>query len=185
MVALVILERINRSFYLMMALVQKRPWVSKEEIMLSDYLSAKDIIFIEDESRDAAINTLVDHLCSLKRIEDKQTFLDAVIGRERIVSTGIGNGVAIPHAKIDSLHDFVLTIGIHKKEGIDWNALDGAHVKVIFLIGGPSLDQKKYLKILSHLTSLLKEERFRKALFFYKDPEEILKIFKNYDRYLS
>lgn len=169
----------------MMALMQRRPWVNKEQIMLSDYINAQDILFIEEDSRDAAIKTLVDHLCLQNRIEDKQTFLEAVISREKIVSTGIGNGVAIPHAKIESLQDFVLAIGIHKKEGIEWNSLDGARVKVIFLIGGPSLDQKKYLKILSHLTSLLKEERFRKALFFYKDPEEILKIFKNYDRYMS
>lgn len=153
--------------------------------MLSEYLTAQDIVFLDDASRDDAIKTLVDHVCKLYNLYQSQAFFEAVIDRERIVSTGIGNGVAIPHAKIDSLQDFVLAIGIHKQEGIDWNSLDGSKVKVIFLIGGPSLDQKKYLKILSHLTSLLKEERFRKALFFYKDPDEILKIFKNYDRFLS
>lgn len=153
--------------------------------MLSDYLSVEDIIFLQEDHRDAAIKTLVDHLCSHKPGIHKQNFFEAVISREKIVSTGIGNGVAIPHAKLDDLNDFILAIGIHKQEGIDWNSLDDMPVKVIFLIGGPSLDQKKYLKILSHLTMLLKEERFRKALFFYKDPEEILKIFKNYDRYLS
>jgi PTS system nitrogen regulatory IIA component len=184
-VALVILERINRSLCLMMTLVQKRPWAYKEQFMLSEYLTAQDIVFLDDASRDDAIKTLVDHVCKLHNLSQSQAFFEAVIGRERIVSTGIGNGVAIPHAKIDSLQDFVLAIGIHKQEGIDWNSLDGSKVKVIFLIGGPSLDQKKYLKILSHLTSLLKEERFRKALFFYKDPDEILKIFKNYDRFLS
>jgi PTS system nitrogen regulatory IIA component len=184
-VALVILERINRSFCLMMALMQRKPWMNKEQIMLSDYLTVQDIVFLDDDARDGAITTLVSHLCKQKTILDQQAFLSAVIEREKIVSTGIGNGVAIPHAKIDSLKDFVLTIGIHKKEGIEWNSLDGAPVKVIFLIGGPTLDQKKYLKILSHLTSLLKEERFRKALFFYKDPEEILKIFKNFDHYFS
>lgn len=182
---MVILERINRSFYHMMALVQRRSWSSKEQFMLSDYLSVEDIIFIQEDHRDAAIKTLVDHLCSHKPGIHKQNFFEAVISREKIVSTGIGNGVAIPHAKLDDLNDFILAIGIHKQEGIDWNSLDDMPVKVIFLIGGPSLDQKKYLKILSHLTMLLKEERFRKALFFYKDPEEILKIFKNYDRYLS
>lgn len=164
--------------------MQLKDWRRKQPLMISDYLDAKNILFLEDQSRDETIKTLVHHLCKIYSLHDEKGFYDSVIEREKIVSTGIGRGVAIPHAKIDSLDDFVISIGILKNQGVEWNSLDKSLVRVVFLIGGPSIDQKKYLKILSHLTNLLKEERFHEALFFYKDPEELLKIFRHYDRYL-
>ena len=62
--------------------------------------------------------------------------------------TGIGIGVAIPHAKLEGYSDFFIAIGVQKKKGIDWNALDGSDVKLIFMIGGPENKQTEYLKIL-------------------------------------
>lgn len=168
----------------MLLSMQLKDWRKKQPMMLSDYLNAKNIIFLEETNRDDAIATLVSHLCKNQSIDHQELFYHSVIDREKIVSTGIGRGVAIPHAKMDLFDDFVIAIGIHKDQGIEWNSLDKNPVKVVFLIGGPALDQKKYLKILSHLTNLLKEERFHQALFFYKDPEELLKVFRHYDRFL-
>ena len=72
------------------------------------------------------------------------------VKREKIVSTGIGMGVAIPHAKLPSFDRFFLAVGLQKvKDGIDWDALDGAPVRLIFMIGGPANQQTDYLKILS------------------------------------
>ncbi len=68
------------------------------------------------------------------RLQDKEKFLFSILERERIVSTGIGIGVAIPHAKISGNAGFFVAIGIQKKGGIDWNALDGSLVHLIFMI---------------------------------------------------
>jgi len=71
-----------------------------------------------------------------------------MLEREKIVSTGIGMGVAIPHAKLTSVEDFFIAIGILSK-GVQWNALDGGPVRLIFMIGGPDDKQTAYLQILS------------------------------------
>jgi PTS system nitrogen regulatory IIA component len=110
-------------------------------------------------------------------LEDTDVFYHAIIDRERIVSTGIGMGVAIPHAKLPSFDDFFIAIGILQK-GIEWEALDGALVRLIFMIGGPDDKQTEYLQILSRLTFALKDEQRRKKLLTLHSPEDIVELLK-------
>ena len=109
---------------------------------------------------------------------DRQAFFQAILEREKIVSTGIGIGVAIPHAKLIGYDDFFIAVGIQKLHGIDWNALDGSLVRIIFMIGGPENQQTRYLKILSHLTLAIKDEQRRKALLRAQSSKEIIQIFR-------
>ena len=71
-------------------------------------------------------------------------------------------GVAVPHAKMDNFTDFFIAVGIQKQKGLDWNALDKAPVRLIFMIGGPEDKQSEYLQILSLLTSAIKDVELRK-----------------------
>lgn len=121
---------------------------------------------------------MVDILHATKKIKDKDTFFQAIIDRETIVSTGIGMGVAIPHAKLPAYDDFFISIGI-LSEGVDWNSLDGAPVRIVFLIGGPDDKQTEYLQILSSLTAAIKDEERRKKMLTLKSPEGIVKLFKD------
>ncbi len=84
-------------------------------------------------------------------------------------------GVAIPHAKLASYHDFFIAIGILEK-GLEWKALDGAPVRMIFLIGGPDDKQNEYLKILSLLTTILRDETLRKEMLAATAADEIIKL---------
>ena len=117
-------------------------------IKISNYLDPQLIVFIDAESRDEAIKALIDVAYTSGKLRDKNAFYEAIIGREKIVSTGIGMGTAIPHAKLSAYDDFFIVIGVLNK-GLEWNALDGAPVRVIFLIGGPDDKQTEYLQILS------------------------------------
>jgi PTS system nitrogen regulatory IIA component len=98
--------------------------------------------------------------------------------RERVVSTGIGIGIAIPHAKIEEIDDFYVAIGIIKNEGVDWDAIDHLPVKLVLLICGPQERHGEYLQLLSKLTKKIKEEETRRALFVAKTEEEVVKIFQ-------
>ena len=99
--------------------------------------------------------------------------------REKIVSTGIGMGTAIPHAKITTSEDFFIAIGI-LAEGIEWNSLDGIPVRIIFMIGGPDNKQTQYLQVLSSLTHIIKNESLRKKMLTLKSTEEIIKVIKEF-----
>ncbi len=146
---------------------------------LSELIQDGVICFLEADSRDAALNKLVDALSDSGEIAEKDKFLDAIIKREKIVSTGIGMGVAIPHAKLSIFNRFFLAIGLQKaKEGIEWNALDCAPVRLIFMIGGPVNQQTTYLKILSRLTAAIKDEDKRQKLLSTETKEGVIALFE-------
>lgn len=146
---------------------------------ISNYLHPKLLAFLGVKTRDEALEALTEVANVTGKIKDKEQFLKALIDRETIVSTGIGMGVAIPHAKLSIYDDFFIGIGI-LEEGVDWNALDGSPVRIIFLIGGPDDKQTEYLQILSGLTVAIKDEERRRKMLTLKSPEAIIKLFENF-----
>lgn len=148
-------------------------------IRISKYLDPKTVSFIDSKTRDDALRTLVDLLYSQQKILNKDHFYQAIIEREKIVTTGIGMGIAIPHAKLTDYNDFFMAIGV-LKAGVDWGSIDGNPVRLVFMIGGPDDKQTEYLKILSDITLALKDEDRRKKLLNLESPEDVINIFKGF-----
>ncbi len=146
-------------------------------IKISKFLHPKHVVFLELATRDEALQTMTSALFQTGNLEDPDAFYKAVLDREKIVSTGIGMGVAIPHAKLHEYEEFFVAIGIAQK-GIDWNALDGAPVRLVFLIGGPDDKQTEYLQILSKLTQAIKDEATRKKMFTLNSANAIIDLFR-------
>ncbi len=154
------------------------PFRRKEFMRISDYLDSRLIAFLDVDTRDEAIYALIDLLD--EDLPDKEGFTKAIFHREQLVSTGIGMGIAIPHAKLKELTDFFIVIGIQKKKGLDWNALDKAPVRLIFMIGGPEDKQNEYLQILSLLTSAIRDIELRKQLLNANSAEQVLHLFSRF-----
>ncbi|MBA3816733.1 MAG: PTS sugar transporter subunit IIA [Parachlamydiaceae bacterium] len=148
-------------------------------IKISKYLDSQLVVFLDADSRDAAIKMMVEKIYSAGKLQDQTSFYEAIIEREKIVSTGVGMGTAIPHAKLASYNDFFIAIGILRK-GLDWKSLDGAPVRVIFLIGGPDDKQTEYLQILSSLTYAIKDEQIRKKMLTLNSTQGIIDLFKTF-----
>lgn len=146
---------------------------------IADYLDARLVAFLDASERDEAIDALIELADRAKKLPHKAQFRNAILHREQLVSTGIGMGVAVPHAKLSDVHDFFIVIGIQRKKGIEWNALDKAPVRLIFLIGGPDNRQSEYLQILSKLTSAIKDVTFRKEILQLETAEEVISLFHN------
>ncbi len=146
-------------------------------IKISNYLDPRLVAFLEVNSRDEAIQALVEMIHQTGRLHDKEAFYEAIIEREKIVSTGIGMGAAIPHAKLAAYNDFFIAIGVVRK-GLDWNSLDGSPVRLIFMIGGPDDKQTEYLQILSNLTLAIKDENVRKKMLTLNSPKDMIEFFK-------
>ena len=146
-------------------------------MQISDYMDPKLVAFLNVNSQSEALTKLVEQVFAAGKLEDKESFLQAIIEREKIVSTGIGMGVAIPHAKLPHFDHFFIVIGILQKP-VDWNALDQAPVRLIFMIGGPDDKQTEYLQILSNLTQSIKDEKKRKKIINLNNPKAIIELFK-------
>lgn len=146
-------------------------------LKIFNYLNKDLISFLNVDSRDQALKAMISEIQKAGKLKDAPIFFEALIERERIVSTGIGMGVAIPHAKLDGYDEFFIAIGILSK-GVEWNSLDAAPVRLIFMVGGPDDKQTEYLQILSSLTMAIKDENTRKKMLTRNTPEAIIELFK-------
>ncbi|MGH2612679.1 MAG: PTS sugar transporter subunit IIA, partial [Rhabdochlamydiaceae bacterium] len=126
-------------------------------VSITHYLDDRLVVFLQAETQLQAIGELIEALDLAHQLKDKERFRLAILDREKIVSTGIGLGVAIPHAKLPGYEQFFIAIGIQEGQGIEWNSLDGSQVHLIFMIGGPDNRQTEYLNILSRLTMAIKD----------------------------
>jgi len=110
----------------------------------------------------------------------KKEILQALLQREALTSTGIGYGVAIPHAKTDAVSDVLMAFG-RSKEGVDFEALDGQPVYLFFLVVAATDRTNEYLKLLAAIASLLKSESVRKALQEAKTAKEVLELIHKHE----
>ncbi|MBN9377608.1 MAG: PTS sugar transporter subunit IIA [Chlamydiales bacterium] len=148
-------------------------------IKISKYLKQNLISFLSANNRDNALHAMIENLYQEGVLHDKETFYQAILEREKVVSTGIGMGVAIPHAKLSGYESFFIAIGILPK-GVDWKSLDGSPVRIIIMIGGPDDKQTEYLQILSGLTSAIKDEDRRRKMLTLNSQEAIMALFKGF-----
>ena len=156
-----------------------RGWLNRKRVKMkiSDYLDPRCILFLKATERDEALKELVDILFHCGKIEDKEALFQAVCKREELVSTGIGMGVAIPHAKLNQFDDFFIAIGILKTHKINWNSIDKLPVRLIFMIGGPEIKRNEYLQLLSKLTMAITDDNLRRNILKTTKKEEIIKLF--------
>jgi len=147
-------------------------------VKVHSVLNADYIQFIEVEQKSDALNQLVEGVAQSPNISDKEKFRDAVFKREALMSTGIGLGLAIPHVKIPEVRDLTIGIGISRK-GIEWESLDGKPVHIIFLIAGSDHQHDQYLRTLSKLVLVLKNQKRRRDIIHAHDADSVIRLFEN------
>ncbi len=154
----------------------------KGAIRLSGYLR-KELIKLDLGAtvKKEAIEELGAVIKGAKEVTDYESFLKGVFEREALTTTGIGNGIAIPHARTDTISQFVIAFGRSEK-GVEFESLDGQPAKLIFLMGTPTKEINQYLKLLARLTSLLKRESFRESLLQAGEAKEIIEIFEETEK---
>lgn len=147
-------------------------------VKISDYLQDQRIILtLSADTKEEAIKKLVDIVRNDPEVVNADTFLKDLAEREELGTTGIGLGLALPHARTDGVRSLVLVIA-RVSSSVDFNSLDGQPVYLIFLMGTPKQDVQNYLKVLAHLTRLLKKENFRNSLLNAQTAAEIIECFR-------
>lgn len=122
-------------------------------------------------SKEDLLRELVDVIDADVPLQDKEDVLRAVREREDVLSTGIGNGVAIPHGKSASVPGLALAAGV-TRQPVNFDALDGQPVTLFFLLVGPDSAAGEHVKALSRISRLLRRDDFRTRLAAASSPEE-------------
>jgi fructose-specific phosphotransferase system IIA component len=149
-----------------------------KEVDVRDYIQKEFVnLNLISERKEDAIRELAQLVENAQEIADFEHFLEDVFERERLETTGIGDEIAIPHARTDVVSQLIIAVG-RSTHGVEFESLDGRKVKLIFLMGTPKGSVSHYLKILAQLTRLLKREPFREKLLESQDGETVVKLFR-------
>lgn len=150
---------------------------------IMDFLSKKAIIpEIKSTKKEDVIRELVDALVNAGEIEgrSRNKIIEALMAREELGSTAIGQGVGIPHAKSEYVTRLVAAFGLSSK-GVDFDSLDGEPVYIVFLLLAPQDSAGPHLKALAAISRLLKDKYFRDNLRACKDDKSIIKVISQGD----
>ena len=112
---------------------------------------------------------------------DSDSMVKVLLEREKLGSTGIGDGIAIPHGKLPGLENLVVSFG-RSKEGIEFDSLDGKPVHIFFLLMAPENSAGQHLKALAKISRMLKEETFRNDLMKMQTSDEIYSLIDQKNR---
>lgn len=146
---------------------------------LMDILSANSVIVdLKGETKEEIIEELVDALEVGEVITNRDKVLQAVLEREKIMSTGIGDGIAIPHGKSDAVARLAAALGTQKR-GVDFEALDGEPAYVFFLLVSPANVSGPHIKALARISRLLKNDDFKKKLIDAATAEDIMAVIES------
>src|SRR3982750_4068542 len=143
---------------------------------LSELLKPQNIkLGLAARNKSEAISELVNLLAANKEVTDAKKVLDAVMERECTRTTGIGNGLAIPHGKCTGTDHLVMAIG-RCETPIDFQSIDGRPVTLIWLLSSPPDKTGPHIHALARISRLMTIDKFRQALAGAKTPQEIFDI---------
>lgn len=132
-------------------------------------------------SKGQAIDQLVDLMSNTGVLKDKNQFKKAILDREALSSTGIGDGIAIPHGKTKAVKKARLVAAV-STEGIEYESLDGTLANLFFMIAVPDGGNDLHLELLARLSTILMDESFKKSLIKCKNPKEFLRLIYNKEK---
>jgi len=150
---------------------------------ITDFLSTNAILTdIKSAKKEDVIKELVDALINASEIDkrNRNKLIEALMARESLGSTAIGQGVAIPHAKSDCVEKLIAAFGLSKK-GVDFDSLDGEPAYIFFLLVAPQESAGPHLKALARISRLLKDKYFRDSLRACEDGKNVLSIISQED----
>ena len=139
---------------------------------MTDLLTPERIkIPLRARSKDELLRELVEVITSQDRVDDPEDVLRAVREREAVLSTGIGHGVAVPHGKSSAVPDLRMAVGL-AAEPIDFDALDGQPVRLVFMLVGPESAAGAHIKALSRISRLVRSDAVRERLTSARNADE-------------
>jgi len=149
----------------------------KGDGMLAKLLSPERVIFFEGSEKENALRTLCASLATSPLVPNEQELVTAIFRREELMSTGIGFGIGVPHVRLEGVRDLVLALGIAREPLVDYASLDHVPVQIVCMVAASSSQHPQYIRLLSAISSRLKDESIRSAMISAPNAAEALTLF--------
>ncbi|MDR2476683.1 MAG: PTS sugar transporter subunit IIA [Treponema sp.] len=150
-------------------------------VQIQTILSPDRILFLEYSAKRDALVALADNLATAPQIKNRQELALEILKREDLMSTAIGRGIAIPHIRLPSVTDLVVSVGISKMDIVDFHPLDDEPVRLVFMIAAAYNQHAYYLQTLSFFSARLKNRELRKALLGVQNAAEAYRLLAGKD----
>lgn len=144
---------------------------ANQAVQIRNILSPDRIVYINQSTKRDALVELASNLSTAPQVKHAQELETEILKREELMSTAIGRGIAIPHVRLSSVTDLVMSVGICKSPVIDFQTIDDVPVQLLIMIAAAYNQHSFYLQTLSFLSSKLKNADLRDALLKSTDPE--------------
>jgi PTS system nitrogen regulatory IIA component len=154
-------------------------------VHIESIISPDRIVFLDYSTKRDALLALVDNLATAPQIKNREELSLEILKREDLMSTAIGRGIAIPHVRLSSVTDLVVSVGISRKDIIDFQALDDEPVRLLFMIAAAVNQHIYYLQTLSFFSARLKNGGLRNALLKADNAQEVYKLLSGNIRLLG
>ncbi len=149
---------------------------------LSDFISKRLIgLSLQAKGKKETLEELAALLAGQRIIPNREKLVSVLMERESLGSTGVGNGIAIPHAKTDLAKKIIIAFGKSDK-GIEFDSLDKKPVYLVFLIIAPEEAHETYLRVLARISRLLHEERIREGLRNAQSPRQVVNLIRKEEK---
>jgi PTS system nitrogen regulatory IIA component len=148
------------------------PEDEKPAIGVTNILSPDRIVFLERANKIDSLTCLAQRLASAPQVKNAPELLAEILKREKLMSTAIGHGLAIPHVCIASVSDLVMAVGISRNAITDFQLIDDSPVHFVIMIAAAANQHSYYLRTLSHFSARLKDTALRSALLDAQTPSE-------------
>ncbi len=149
---------------------------------LSDALRQEFICLgLHAASKEEVLRELTHRLSAADVVADEKQFFEAIVAREQLQSTGIGGGVAIPHARDAGVRCLTVVLGRYE-ESVDFASLDGQPVQLVFLIAAPRKAAGAYIQTVAKVARLLRSRVYKEKLLEAKSSDEIAELIDSFDR---
>lgn len=154
---------------------EKKP-AETTQVSIENILDRERIILFDTSDKHDALTQMIDIIATSPKIRDKQEITQGIFQREKLMSTGIGHGVGVPHIRQESIDDLVIAVGVSKSEIKDYESLDGVPVRIIFMIAAGKNQHTSYIKTLASISRTIKQESIRTKLLKTNDASDIYNI---------
>ncbi len=142
----------------------------KSAIAIADVLTPERVLFLDETTKHEVLDALIYNLAQTPDITDVNELAAEIFHREELMSTGIGLGVAIPHVRLTSLDTAIMAAAVARNDIADYDSIDGQPVRLIFMIAAGHDQHAQYLRLLSSLANLVKDEQMRRQLIEAPSP---------------
>ena len=155
-------------------LASSKTSVSKQhKIVTENFLSPDRVVLLDYASKHDVLVMMSEVLAKAPQVKNSAELLDAILKREALMSTAVGRGIAIPHVRLSSVTDVVMAVGISKRDILDFDAVDGNPVRLVFMIAAANNQHDYYLQTISHFSAKLRNEELKSSLLNSTDPAEV------------